>query len=142
MPHIKLVIHIRVDAFHIWLYAYMAISCHNLHFCPFTLDILHAPFKSFSLHGITAGHFADLNNLEVNYFVVVSDAIYCKRKQTFRDLMSNCVSVPSTCKIRKYFELHVAKINSDSYLLLCSVMQTVFRRQSRLLSWPMDKNCC
>ena len=133
---------------YVCVYAYMAISCHKLHFCPFIfapillpLDILHAPFKSFSLHGITAGHFADLNNLEVNYFVVVSDAIYCKPKQTSRNLMSNCVSVPSTCKIRKYFELHVAKINSDSYLLLCSVMQTGFRRQSRLLSWPMDKNC-
>ena len=82
MPHIKLVIHVRVDAFHICLYAYMAISCHNLHFCPLTLDIFHAPFKSFSLHGITAGHFADLNNLEVNYFVVALinhgvGAIFC-----------------------------------------------------------------
>ena len=45
--------------------AYMAISCDNLYFCPLALNMFHAPFKSFSFHSITAGHFTNLNYLSV-----------------------------------------------------------------------------
>lgn len=73
MPDIKVVIHIRIVSFHVGLNAYTAISYDNLYFRPHTLNMFHAPFKSFSFHSIAAGHFTNLNYLKINY--LVSDLI-------------------------------------------------------------------
>lgn len=52
-----------------------------------------------------------------------NDAIYCKPKQTFCDLVFiNCVSVPSTCKIKsapKHIYLKLIKILTSFFALSC-----------------------